>query len=426
MDDDTASRKLILTQQGQRWLSQFDPLDQDAATLLASSLALVSHNEFRRKLEDQINEAATAVEGPVALFAVRELPKHSPEPWMTPMVQAFYSCAVPSADGRSINPLDQTTDLGSEAIIVQIIRQITKANTNKFINHPTLEEMRVRRCRAIMLVDDFIGSGGRIIDFIQSLWMEPTIKSWHSTKFIAFHVVTYSAMESGAAHVRRHKANPTINFHREAPTLYTLPVSQERKNLLESLCRNYGKRALKGRKNMWLGYKGGMCSLIFEHGCPNNTPAILWETKDTPVGWVGLFPYRTISGEVASVFPPEIIRGDAVSILMGSGQKQLARSGALSRAGEVGQTVLLILALVAGGHRKRSTISFATGLSTRDCERILERCIKWNFLTPQRRITPQGLAELRAAKKFRPGSKDAIERGSDYYYPRQLRGAQAD
>jgi len=106
MDDDTASRKLILTQQGQRWLSQFDPLDQDAATLLASSLALVSHNEFRRKLEDQINEAATAVEGPVALFAVRELPKHSPEPWMTPTVQAFYSCAVPSADGRSVNPLE--------------------------------------------------------------------------------------------------------------------------------------------------------------------------------------------------------------------------------------------------------------------------------------------------------------------------------
>lgn len=126
MDDDAASRKLILTQQGQRWLSQFDLLDQDAATLLANSLALVSHNEFRRKLEDQIVEAATAVEGPVALFAVRELPKHSPEPWMAPMVRAFYSCVVPSADSRSVNPLDQTIDLGSEAIIAQIICQLQR------------------------------------------------------------------------------------------------------------------------------------------------------------------------------------------------------------------------------------------------------------------------------------------------------------
>ncbi|WP_441005215.1 phosphoribosyltransferase-like protein [Rhizobium leguminosarum] len=415
------ARKLIYTEQGKRWLRQFDDLDQETAIFLANSLTLVSHTEFRRKLEQNLEEAAADIDGPIAVFAIRELPKTAPEQWMTPQPMPFFSCTVASPDGRSVAAVEATSDLGSEAISAQIIRQLARGNSTKFVNHPTLSEMRARRCRAIFLVDDFIGSGNRVREFVESLWLEPTIKSWWSTKHIAFHVIAYSATESGMTSVQKHKSKPTVRVHRDATSFDALPIKPESREAIRKLCGEYGKRALKGRKNMWFGYKQGMCSIVFEHGCPNNTPAILWEFKEGSPGWTGLFPYRTVSGEVASVFPPEVVRGDSVSLLTDMGQKRLAKSGALSRTGETGKIILVVLAMIAKGHRKRSSICFATGLSSKDCERIIERCIKWKFLSPQRRITPQGLSELNAARKFSVLERAAVERGSDYYYPRQLR-----
>lgn len=415
------ARKLILTGQGKRWFAQFDEMDQGTATLLANSLTLISHTEFRRELEQQVLDAAADIDGPIALFAVRELPKSAPEKWMVPQVLPFYSCTVPSEDGRSVSSVGATADLGSEAIVAHMIRQLAKGNPTKFLNHPTLSEMRKRACRAIFVVDDFVGSGGRVRSFLESFWLEPTLKSWWSTKLINFHVLAYSGTDHGTRSVRHLKCAPLVSVHRDATSFQSLPLSQEKKELIKKLCKDYGARALKDRKNMWLGYKQGMCSLVFEHGCPNNTPAILWDMKEGCPGWTGLFPHRAISGEIASVFPPEIVRGDSVTMLMGMGQSSLAKSGALSRTGATGQVILLVLALIAKGYRKRATICFATGLSTKECERIVERCIKWHFLTAQRRLTPRGLAELNAARKFRGESQTHVDRGSDYYYPQKLR-----
>ena len=50
MADSTEARKLIHTEQGRKWLAQFDPLDQEIATAIANNLTLVSHNEFERNL----------------------------------------------------------------------------------------------------------------------------------------------------------------------------------------------------------------------------------------------------------------------------------------------------------------------------------------------------------------------------------------
>lgn len=423
MDDGSfLARKLVLTEQGKRWISQFDELDQSAATLLANSLTLISHTEFRRELEKRILDASGGIEGPIALFAMRELPKCCPEErWMMPQTLPFYSCTVPSEDGRSVSSVGTTANLGSEAIIAHMIRQLANGTPTKYLNHPTLSEMRKRNCRAVFVVDDFVGSGGRARSFLDSLWLEPTLKSWWSTKLIRFHVLAYAATDHGTKSVQHHKCTPEVSVHRDATSFEMLPLSLEKKELIRRLCKDYGARALKGSKNMWFGYKQGMCSIVFEHGCPNNTPAILWDMREGTTSWVGLFPHRTISSEIASVFPPEIVRGDSVATLMDVGQTRLAKSGALSRTGTTGQIILLVLALIAKGYRKRATISFATGLSAKECERIIERCIRWKFLTPQRRLAPQGLAELEAARKFTAKNQTTVDRGSDYYYPRQLR-----
>lgn len=416
------SRRLIFTAQGQKWLAQFDPLDQEAAKLLLNSLTLVSHTEFRRNLETVILEATQNVPGPVALYAVRELAKETVEGSRREAVVPFFNQVSISEDGRSVNAVSHTSDQGSEAIIAQMIRQYCRANPSKFLNHPSKEELRDRKCDALMFVDDYIGSGLRVAEFVEAFWRDKSIVSWLSSKHIKIQVVAYSATDHGLKHVRALKGCPEVYIYRDSPTFAALPISPQKREMLRTLCETYGARALKKRKRMWLGFRSGMSSIVFEHGCPNNTPAILWDSDDKTGKWIGIFPHRTVESTAASVFPPEIVRGDAVQTLMNVGQTRLAKSGALLRRGELGITILLILGLIAKGQRKRSAISYATGLSSRDCERVLSKCIKWQFLTPERRITPRGLAELSAAKRASFSPKGFLEIGSDYYYPRQLRG----
>lgn len=419
------SNKLIHTEQGKKWLNQFKPIDQETAILIANSLTLVSHTEFERNLLTKMEELASSIEGTVGFFAIRELEKEKTSEGFDGAVLPFYS-QVESSDGKSVNALSASSNQGSEAKVANIIRQLCKSNPQKYLNHPTLENLRSNKSDAVIFVDDFIGSGGRVHEFLDAFWLEKTVVSWLSGKQMSFHVVAYSGTESGIAYAGRHKSTPQIHIYRDAPTFDTFHWGADKKNRIKELCRKYGYIANKKRKNMWCGYREGMAAIIFEHGCPNNTPTILWEPDFTGSGWNGLFPNRTISSSTASVFPSEIVRGDHIQILEDAGQKKLAHSASLIRRGLAGQIILIVLGLIAKGQRKRSTLSFATGLNVDDCERVIEKCIKWRFITVQRRITEKGLAELNAARKLRIGQLTVLDKGTDYYYPKQLREATYD
>lgn len=426
MDNNTNSKKLIHTDQGKKWLSQFEPLDQELAITVANSLTLISHSEFRRKLESKLQQLASEIDGSVALYAVREIKKQENNNLYEEKPIPFFEQAIHSDNGNSVNAVDDTADLGSEAIVAQIIRQISKSNPNKYLNHPALEVIRKDKCNSIIFVDDFIGSGRRVRDFLESFRLEPTVVSWLSGKQINFHVVTYSGTEDGIKYVACHKSKPTLHIYRDAPTFDSIYWSLQKKRDVKNLCEKYGRIANKRRKNMWWGYNKGMAAIVFEHGCPNNTPAILWEPNFKGSGWVGLFPNRTVSSATASVFPSEIARGDPIQVLIDAGQSKLARSGALLRRGKMGQIILTALGLIAKGQRKRSTLSFATGLNIESCDHLIEKCIKWQFVTVQRRITPKGLAELNTAKKMKMVEGKPLDIGSDYYYPNQLRETSYD
>ena len=423
MSNDINAKKLIHTKQGQDWLSQFEPVDQELAILLSNNLTLVSHTEFERNLLAKLESISSNIKGSVGFFSVRELMKETPDECGIAMAVPFYSQAIVSEDGQSVNALSSSSDQGSESRVAHIIRQLCKSNTSKYLNHPTIDPLRNKKSDAIIFIDDFIGSGRRVRDFLDSFWREPTIVSWLSGKQICFHVVAYSGTESGISFVEKHKSKPHVHIFRDAPSFDTFAWDKERKSSIKKLCQKYGHIANKKRKNMWLGYKEGMAAIIFEHGCPNNTPAILWDPDFKGSGWKGLFPNRTVSSSIASVFPLEIVRGDIVQILEDAGQKKLANSGALVRRGAAGQIMLIVLALIAKGQRKRSTLSFATGLNVEDCERVINKCIKWKFITVQRRLTAKGLAELDAARKLKVEKSNILDKGSDYYYPQQLREA---
>lgn len=424
MNDKKLARKLIHTERGIQWLNQFEPLDQEIASSLANNLTLISHNEFERNILLKMAQVAKNISGPIAFFAIRELLPRQPiikgrnPPNEVYVSTPYYQQVEAAEDGFSVIPLRNSADIGSEGRVASIIRQFCKIDKDNYLNHPTLDRLRATKCKSIFFIDDFIGSGKRAFDFIDAFWMEKSIVSWHSYKLIDFHIIAYSGIDTGIEYLSTHKSSPSVHIYRDAPTFNTLPWSNERKDELFKLCEKYGKKANNRRKHMWWGFKKTMCALIFEHGCPNNVPAILVEENEK---WIGLFPDRVISDTTFSVFPSEIPQQANLKSLNDIGQKKLGASPKLIRRGEVGKMMLLILALIAKGKRKRTTLCYATGLSNDDCGRYLTKCIAWKFVSPQQRITPTGLAELKAAKRIGKVKSQRLDKGTDFYFPMQLR-----
>ncbi len=425
MSNSINSWELIHTEQGKEWLNQFKSIDQNIASAVVNNLTLVSHTEFERNLLSQLEALASGIKGTVGFFAIRELIKRDDNIRFEGEIGPFFSKFTKS-NGKSVSLTSSSSDQGSEARVANIITRLSRTKVKKHLNHPSLEVLRTKKSDAIILVDDFIGSGNTVKDFLDSFWLEPTILSWFSLNKIEFHVVAYSGTKSGINVVEKHKFKPKVHIYRDAPTFHSLTYSKDKRERIRELCQEYGKIADKRRKNMWLGYNEGMAAIVFEHGCPNNTPLILWQSNIKGAGWKGLFPNRTVPSLTASAFPSKIVREDYARILEDAGQKNLARSGVLTRCGARGQATLIVLGLIAKGQRERDILSFAGGLNVEDCERIIEMCIKWDFITPQRRIAPKGLAELHAAKKNEYKAKNILDKGTDYYYPRQLREATHD
>jgi hypothetical protein len=184
--------------------------------------------------------------------------------------------------------------------------------------------------------------------------------------------------------------------------------------------KSYAKRTKHPRYP--LGYGNTGAALVFEHGCPDNVPVIFWSEAGVGKIWKPLFPARSVLVGDASAFPPELAVPPASVVLHGVGQTRLARSGALSRRGPIGETILVLLGLIAKRVRKRSALAHASGLTIEECTNVIERCISWKFLTPALRLTSLGNAELDYARRMRADAAALPTVGSDDYYPKQLRG----
>jgi len=399
------------TARGAAWLSQFAASDADAATRLISNLTLVSHSAFERALTLLIEREAKAIDGLVALFATRE------------MVRGVDYFAPVNPTGEQEEPIDAVargSDLGSEARVAALIRNLAKATPHKYLNHPSLEMLRTEKCRAIFAIDDFIGSGRRTSKFLASMWQSRTIRSWHSRGSIRFIAVAYSSTDNGSALVQRSRCEPETILYRNCPTFWEMPWAHPLKDGVIALCRKYGAKT--SRPNMRLGYDKTMAALVFEHGCPNNAPSVLWAPSEKEAGWQPLFPDRSILPAEASAFPPDVTHPPARAVLNDAGRRRLAGSKALQMRAPIGPNNLILLSLSAIGHRSHSALGYATGLSRHECSLAIDDCIKRGFLTPALRITAAGRAEIKYASTLMESRNRVPPRGGDEYYPKQLRG----
>lgn len=411
MSEKLDPRNLLFTDRGKKWLEQFELKDKETAERMVSSLTLISHSEFSRAVQRLLEIEANKYSESIAFYSVRELSRD----------KDFFEQTCDNETGE-VQSLSSGSNHGSEAIITNLIRNFCNTDRNRLLNHPNLDQMRSAKCRTIVYVDDFIGSGNRMCNFLRAFWDHPSIRSWYSFKYIKFVVVAYSGTDAGIKNVENHKTKPAVIYERHCPSFRDMPWRPKYKTEMIDFFREYGKKTSK--KQNPFGYGSTMTSIVFEHGCPNNVPPILWAPDHEKAPWVALFPRRSVLSAEKSAFPPEITHRDSRVTLLGIGQKKIAISGALFRRGETGEMILLILALIAQGQRKQATLSYATGLNKEMCAKIIDKCIKWGLITQTKRLTEAGNSELQAAKKFGKNSKLKLpDWGEDYYYPKLLRGS---
>ncbi|MEZ2348088.1 hypothetical protein [Terriglobus sp. RCC_193] len=400
------NQKLLLTERGQQWVGQFDDEDVEAASQLVWALTLVSHSSFQRDLSRRILDTATKVGAPVAFFSAREIEDI-----------CDFAKKLNAAEGPSeVDGVNPGHDLGSEARVAATIRSLCKTNPSQLLNHPNKAEMVASQCDAIIVVDDLIGSGKRVCSYLDALWDNRSLRSWKSRSDIRFIILAYAVTEAGLDRVSKHKCAPEVIYGRICPTLRTVPWFESKKDLVSGICKKYGARV--AAKSFILGFRRSSALLIFEHGCPNNVPAILWSDPAKNKQWVPLFPSKAVLPPETSAFPLEIVRRDPLDLLIDAGQTRLA--GTLPANLSLSQETLLILAFAEKGIRTPGALSFATGLTESECATHLKSCMNWGLLTQRLRLTSSGSAELRAAQRSER-VKVIAPLGNDGYYPQMLR-----
>ena len=83
---------------------------------------------------------------------------------------------------------------GSEAIVANFASTLRRAKESRgpFVASPSLRNMRDAKCRTVLLLEDFSGSGDRVLKFYEAFRRHKTIQSWLSYHLIEIHVAVFS------------------------------------------------------------------------------------------------------------------------------------------------------------------------------------------------------------------------------------------
>jgi hypothetical protein len=451
-ESESALPCLLQGERGKEWLEQFEPQDRDAAILLIKSLRLVSHSEFERGIREAVFRHAAASKEPVALYAVREIGFAGDGGQLKrPEIKTEHAGL---AGGRVISQIRKGTatqdknrahaiesyfvdrqtrprmvrginEIGSEGRVAQLITGLVREGGGRFLNHPSLEEMAQARCRLVLFINDSIGTSRQITEFLDAFEQSRTIKSWRSFHYIRYGLIVYSSSSAGLARLQRQRERYVFIQSECTSAGHSRWWPEQYRQAIIGLCEKYGKKTTKPKYS--LGYKKSFGLVVFEHGCPNNAPAILWcdDLRSRVAGqkpWRGLFPGKSIPSDLAPCFG---LRPDSQIGLKGLesvGQRRLAIGEWLRRGSAEGHALLMLLAVVAKKLRRVDIVAEVLGLSNSRCERLVEKAVKYELMTKDMILTDFGRQELQNAKVVAASLNELELRTEKFYYPRLLRG----
>jgi hypothetical protein len=401
--------RLSDTHEGRQWLDNFRPDDRPAAARLLDALRFVSSDEFRAGVKQLMRDIATqaAAAGPVAFYPVRP-------------VDDKLAYTEPYPD-RPYGPLD-----GSEHIAANIISEVSKTlkYAGSVIASPPLEELRERRVRTIVLVDDNIASGRTITKYLDKWWGNPSVRSWRSYGLIRFVIVTYACSRVGMVAVRRHRLAKDIRYVEFGADFASAHWTRAERDEVRDVCRRYAARyAIK--KSLELGYKRSESLLIVGHTLPNNLPHILWAGKPVVQPWVGFFArgHRRLTPEQRESLAGHRTPPDLDEIAEALKHPDL-RSGRFSDWHDA-QLLLLVLAALSRPPRTDDWLMTVLQLKVFELQFLLTTAQRLHLIDDRRRLTDEGHTALREGQSKIRQVRPSLNDNDDPYYPLSLRGVRA-
>jgi hypothetical protein len=374
------------------WLSQFKIADVRGAEALVRHLRLVSFAEFEEGIATEIERLYADTSGRIALFPVDKKPGGE--------------ARLPSSADR----------------IGYTLTSLERRFGDRLRVRPSIESMRAEKMKHVILVDDFVGTGGRVIKYWNS-WASPSLKSWLSYHKMQLWLLVYAAHDGGAEkiiHRITYLSAASLRCAIPLPRIYTFPNER-----VLDICDSYGK--LTGKPKAARGVGGLMSPIIFQHGCPNNAPAILWANGR---GWKALFPNRAVPPELYPCFGDTQPGTRNAELLWKTGQYRLAleliNSAYTTDKAKRQQTLLVILGLLARRRRVVDLPKLMT-IETRIIESIVRGATRSGLLDAHGSVTDFGFDLLSRARRGHRGISPKIEgarHAIESYYPKQLFGVQ--
>lgn len=410
--------RLSETERAVNWLRQFRVEDQSDAVKLLDAMVLVSRDDFVDGVRKAILRRSKEP-GRIGLYAEREVPQNSGAP--AALFEETQS-RPRRAFGRGplvIDPLPPVNPLiGSEALVAQLISELCKEFPQQFWSHPGPDQIRKEKISRLLLVTDFVGSGGHVTDYLESAWRVASVKSWRSLGLIRFEVVAYAATKAGIGVVERHRSGPAVSYVLACPTIST-SFGHKDASRLRDLCARYNPASKKQAEPLGYGRVGAL--LAFAHGCPNNAPRILHRTAGRGLPpWRPLFPERVTSGDTSAFGDA----GDGSTIaqrleLLG-GPELSAGLWRQHRHADAARVILLLAAMLRGP-KSDDAISRRTGLTMPEVAMLIERVTTWGWLDEGRRLTRAGRNEIRSFGSREEAKAKLAPEPTEPYYPKALR-----
>ncbi|WP_406642694.1 hypothetical protein [Amycolatopsis sp. WGS_07] len=388
--------------QGRQWLANFRRDERQAAALLVDSLWVISSSRFRVVMSDALESAVNDCPGPVGVYPVR---------------------ALSGDDAGQFLPLDQpfTATPGSEGLVGNIIRDVIgrKPRFDRASFYDSLESLRRHKVRTLLLVDDYSGTGDRIVRYVDEWMSHPTIRSWHSYGLVRVHVLLLAASARARQRLKSHRFVASVRYLERGLGFDTAPWTDEERENVEALCRRYAHRS-----EFALGYGETRGLLALHHTVPNNIPHILWQVKCPRIpSWQPFFANRIMSPKLQEEIGNYRLETDLKRITAIIRQERLG-AALDAQANPTVRNFLMVLAAIENGHRDPERLGGLLSFSMETTRHTLEACQALNLLDSANRLTDEGRAELRRARNRPPVPEPeppAVCDGAPYY-PLSLRG----
>lgn len=338
-------------------------------------LHLISASTFENWIKKKMEEFLSSEKsGVIGVHIVKDVPREG------------------SVDDDKLKMLDQHT-AGSEHRMGHSLRRFAEANPNIAL-HPSRRDSK--QLKTIIFIDDIMGSGTNMARYINAFHrlgpeaqLSKSIASRYSSKRLRYIALSYATSAFGRRNFKDMLKSLHCNqLYRDLPLLvWERDDSIERgsfnKKMID-LCSYYKSRLSKTNRDHFLGFKRkrgnaertGLSRTIFEHGCPNNLPAMFWDNSSE--SWCGLFPGRLVPQSIGEMFT-----GNLAPTLRYIRPEQLSLSPRERLEVIVRLSILDNLTYRRGHARDLLSLMRATNLPYSICRDEVERCRGFGLIEPE-------------------------------------------